>query len=146
MFKKNKILLCFYIILDYFFLSIYLSFTLSIYLYCLSIYLYCLSIYLFAYGLSIYLSIKHFSPLFISYIILFYLPLLWTIRPCLSLQGTFLKQPFDIISLNIRRNQIWWTQGRNSDFRNRNFVFREAVSRNFAAWKFIEIKIRRKIP
>ena len=67
-----------------------------------SIYLYIVSNYLFlllfvVYNLTIFqsnnLSIKPFSPLFILYIILFYLPLLWTIRPCFKV--TFVVHPMD---------------------------------------------------
>ena len=82
-FKNFKIPLCFYIILDFLFLSMYH------YLPYPSIYLYSLSIYLLLYNLSIYqsnyLSIKPVSSLFIFYIILCSLPLLWTIRPCFIL-------------------------------------------------------------
>ena len=88
MFYKNFPKLTFLPLKILFYQSIYLSFTLSIYLSMyivyLSIYLYLVSIYFYL----IYLSFKPFSTLFILYIILFYLQLLWTIRPCSILAGS----------------------------------------------------------
>ena len=123
MFYKNfqKLISLPYKILFYLFIyhfpypSIYLYISLSIVY--LSIYLYIVSIYLFAYNLSIfqsnYLSIKPFSLLFILYIILFYLPLLWTIRSCyqkiVPFEWTRYVEGWNIISKNqlkFERNRI----------------------------------------
>ena len=74
-------------------LSIYIVY-LSIYLYIVSIYLCCCLLYIIYLSFNlIILSIKPFSPLFNLYIILFYLPLLWTIRPCFKV--TFVVHRMD---------------------------------------------------